>query len=120
MAPLIIGSASLAGRRWGSAVSGWLVGMPLTTGPVVFFVALSHDAAFAERAALGVLSGGFSLVIYAVSYAWLATRYKWYIAISGALLLFSISTMLLEKASFPPLPLSLAITGAIALGLRLM
>jgi hypothetical protein len=120
MAPLIIGSASLAGRRWGSAVSGWLVGMPLTTGPVVFFVALSHDAGFAERSALGVLSGGFSLVIYAVSYAWLATRCKWYAAISGALLLFTISTVLLENASFPLLPLFVAITAAIALGLRLM
>ena len=25
LAPVIIGSASLAGRRWGAAVSGWLV-----------------------------------------------------------------------------------------------
>jgi hypothetical protein len=47
LAPLIIGSASLAGRRWGPAVSGWIVGMPLTSGPVIFIVAVSHDAAFA-------------------------------------------------------------------------
>lgn len=40
LAPIIIGSASLAGRRWGPAVSGWIVGMPLTSGPVIFFVAL--------------------------------------------------------------------------------
>jgi hypothetical protein len=120
MAPLIIGSASLAGRRWGSAVSGWLVGMPLTTGPVVFFLALSHDAAFASRAALGVLSGGFSLVIYALSYAWLATRFRWYVAISGSLLVFAASTILLEKASFPLVPLFVAVTAAIYLGIRLM
>jgi hypothetical protein len=41
LAPVIIGSASLAGRKWGPAVSGWIVGMPLTSGPVIFFVALS-------------------------------------------------------------------------------
>lgn len=64
LAPLIIGSASLAGRRWGPAVSGWIVGMPLTSGPVVFFVALSHGALFAESSALGVLSGGISLVLF--------------------------------------------------------
>ena len=45
LAPVIIGGASLAGRRWGPAVSGWLVGLPLTSGPVIFFLALSqrHD-----------------------------------------------------------------------------
>ena len=65
LAPIIIGSASLAGRKWGPAVSGWIVGMPLTSGPVIFFVALSHESAFAANAALGVLSGGLSLVAYA-------------------------------------------------------
>jgi hypothetical protein len=120
LAPLIIGSASLAGRKWGSAVSGWLVGMPLTTGPVVFFVALSHDAAFAAKAALGVLSGGFSLVIYALAYAWIATRLPWSAAITGSLLLFSISTTLLQSASFPLLPLFFGILTVILLGLRVM
>jgi hypothetical protein len=33
LAPIIIGSASLAGRRWGAAVSGWLVGFPSPPGP---------------------------------------------------------------------------------------
>ena len=66
MAPVIIGSASLAGRKWGPAVSGWIVGMPLTSGPVIFFVALSHDVGFAANAALGVISGGLSLVAYAL------------------------------------------------------
>src|SRR5574338_1519833 len=120
LAPIIIGSASLAGRRWGSAVSGWLVGMPLTTGPVVFFVALSHDAAFAGRSALGVLSGGFSLVLYAVSYAWLAKRLRWPLALGGSLLLFAFSTLILENASFPLVPLFFALLAAILLGLRLM
>jgi hypothetical protein len=120
MAPLIIATASLAGRRWGSAVSGWIVGMPITTGPIVFFLALSHNAAFASQAALGVLSGGFSLVIYALSYAWLATRFAWPAAISGSLLIFTTSTLLLENADFPLVPLFFAIVAAILLGLRLM
>jgi len=82
LAPFIIGSASLAGRKWGHAVSGWIVGMPLTSGPVIFFVALSHDVIFAANAALGVISGGLSLVAYALTYAWLATRFRWYVALS--------------------------------------
>lgn len=120
LAPLIIGSASLAGRKWGSAVSGWLVGMPLTTGPVVFFLALDHDGAFASRAALGVLSGGFSLVIYTLSYAWIATRFPWPAAITGSLLLFAGSTLLMENLSFPLVPLFFGVTAAILVGLQAM
>ncbi len=57
LTPVLIGAASLAGRRWGPAVSGWLVGLPLTSGPITFFLALSHGATFAAAAAVGTLTG---------------------------------------------------------------
>lgn len=120
MAPIIIGSASLAGRRWGSAVSGWIVGMPITSGPIVFILALSHDAAFAANAALGVLSGGLSLVAYALTYSWLATRFRWQVALTGSLLVFVISTTLLQNFTFPLIPIFIAVCAAILIGLRLM
>jgi hypothetical protein len=120
LSPLIIGSASLAGRRWGPAVSGWIVGMPLTSGPVIFFVALSHDSAFAANAALGVISGGLSLVSYALTYAWLATKFRWQVAIAGSLLVFAISTTLLQNFTFPLWPIFIAVCAAILLALRLM
>jgi len=120
LAPLIIGSASLAGRKWGPAVSGWIVGMPLTSGPVIFFVTLSHDAAFAANAALGVISGGLSLVAYALTYAWLATQFRWPIALAGSFIVFSISTTLLQNFTFPLWPIFLVMVSAIALGLYLM
>jgi hypothetical protein len=120
LAPVIIGSASLAGRRWGPAVSGWIVGMPLTSGPVIFFVALTHDVIFAANAALGVISGGLSLVAYALTYAWLATRFRWYVALVGSFLVFGISTTLLQNVTFPLIPIFLIVCAAIMLGLRLM
>jgi len=120
LAPVIIGSASLAGRKWGPAVSGWIVGMPLTSGPVIFFVALSHNVTFAANAALGVISGGLSLVAYALTYAWLATRYHWYIALTGSFLVFTVSTTLLQNITFPLVPIFVAVCIAIGLGLRLM
>ena len=120
MAPVIIGSASLAGRKWGPAVSGWIVGMPLTSGPVVFFLALSHDAAFAANAVLGVVSGGLSLISYALTYAWLATRFRWYVALLGSFTVFAISTTLLQRITLPLIPIFLIVCGGIALALRLM
>ena len=120
LAPVIIGTASLAGRRWGSAVSGWIVGMPITSGPIVFILALSHDAAFAANAALGVLSGGLSLVAYALTYAWLATRFRWPIALTGSLLVFVTSTTLLQNFTFPLITAFIVVCAAILIGLRLM
>jgi hypothetical protein len=38
--PALITAATLAGRRWGEAVGGWFVALPLTSGPVLFMVAL--------------------------------------------------------------------------------
>ncbi len=120
LAPIIIGSASLAGRKWGPAVSGWIVGLPLTSGPVIFFLALSHDVSFAANAALGVISGGLSLVAYALTYAWLATRFRWYVALAGSLLIFALGTTLLQNITFPLIPIFLIVCLVIALGLRLM
>ncbi len=120
LAPIIIGSASLAGRKWGPAVSGWIVGMPLTSGPVIFFVALSHSSAFAANAALGVLSGGLSLVAYALTYSWLAVKFRWQIAITSSLLVFATSTTILQNFTFPLLPVFFMVATAIVIGLRFM
>ena len=38
--PALIGGVSLAGRKWGPAVSGWLAGFPFTSGPVALILAL--------------------------------------------------------------------------------
>ena len=120
LAPVIIGSASLAGRKWGPAVSGWIIGLPLTSGPVVFFLALSHDAAFASSAALGVISGGISLVTYALAYVWIAKRFRWQAAIVGSLLAFLACTAILQNLSFPLFPIFFFVLGAIVLALRLI
>jgi len=120
LAPVIIGSASLAGRKWGPTVSGWIVGMPLTSGPVIFFVALSHDADFAANSALGVLSGGLSLAAYALTYSWLAVKFRWQITITGALLVFATSTTLLQNFTLPLVVVIPLVVTAIVLGLWFM
>jgi uncharacterized membrane protein (GlpM family) len=94
--------------------------MPLTSGPVIFFVALSNGKAFAATAALGVLSGGLSLVAYALTYSWLAVKFRWQVSITGSLLVFSISTTLLQNFTFPLLPIFLLVCAALIGGLWLM
>lgn len=120
LAPVIIGSASLAGRKWGPAVSGWIVGLPLTSGPVVFFLALSNDTTFAANAALGVISGGISLVVYVLTYVWLGTKLQWQGTIIGSLLVFMGCTAILQNFTFPLFPIFLIVCAMILIALRLM
>src|SRR3984893_4106535 len=77
LTPALIGGATLAGRRWGQSVGGWLVGLPLTTGPVAFFIALDHGAAFAAAAVVGSLVGAIAEAAFSVAYGWSATRRAW-------------------------------------------
>jgi len=120
MAPLIIGSASLAGRRWGSSVSGWILGMPIVSGPIVFILTLSHDATFAANAALGVLSGGLSLAAYGLTYSWLATRLRWPFTLAGSLIIFAAITLLLQNITFPLLIAFVLVLAALLTGLRFL
>jgi hypothetical protein len=118
LAPALIAAASLAGRRWGPAVSGWLVGLPLTSAPVTFLLALEHGPAFAAQVALGTLAGTASQVLFAIAYAWLARRHGSPLAFVGGSLTFAVSTALLAGLRVPLAVLASAVVVVLVLGLR--
>jgi hypothetical protein len=120
LAPSLVGIASLAGRRWGPAVSGWLVGLPMTSAPIAFLLALSHGTGFAASAALGTLSGTTAEVIFCLCYAWLSLRFDWPVALALASLSFAGSAFLIEHVTIPLLPLFLIQVAALMVGLRLL
>jgi hypothetical protein len=118
--PALIGAATLAGRRWGQSIGGWLVGLPLTTGPVAFFIALDHGEPFAAAAALGSLAGAAAEAAFCVAYGWLALRAGWPLALLAGSTAFAAVGVALQGLTLGPLPLLLIGIGALALALRLM
>jgi hypothetical protein len=72
--PVLVGGASLAGRRFGHHVGGWLVALPMTSGPVAFFLATDQGVSFAVGAAIGMLAATASQVAFALAYARTAHR----------------------------------------------
>lgn len=69
LTPVLIGGASLAARRWGPAIGGWLVSLPLTSGPVTFFLALDHGTLFAATSAVGSLMGLTAIAGFTLAFA---------------------------------------------------
>lgn len=72
--PLLVGVATLSARRWGQSVGGWLIGFPLTSGPVVLFLALDRGSAFAATAAVGALTGAAAQATFCLAFGLLAGR----------------------------------------------
>ena len=68
--PLLIAAITFAGHRWGPAVSGWLAGLPVVSGPVLLFIAIEQGPSFAATASIGTLAGVLAAVSFAIVYAW--------------------------------------------------
>jgi len=118
--PALIAAATLAGRRWGDRLSGWLVGLPLTSGPVLFFLAIDQGSRFATTAALAVLVGTISQVAFAVAYAWAAARTGWPVATAAGCAVFALSTIGFQRVSLPALPAFALVTASLMLATLLM
>jgi hypothetical protein len=69
LVPAFLLLLSLAGRRWGPAVAGWLAGLPVLTGPILFLLALENGPGFAAAAATVSLSAVFGAVAFILTYA---------------------------------------------------
>jgi hypothetical protein len=111
LTPVLVGAASVAGRKWGAEVGGWLVGIPFTSGPIAFFLALDPGAHFASDAAAGILAGTACQVAFALAYAWIALRAGWTVCLAAATVAFLAIAAVLDV-----LRLNLAVTFTIALG----
>jgi len=77
LVPLLICGVTLAGRRWGPGVAGWLSAFPVVSAPILFFLALEQGADFAADAAVATLSAVLAILVFGISYAWAGLRQTW-------------------------------------------
>jgi hypothetical protein len=118
--PLLILAASLASRRWGEIVGGWFVGLPLTSAPVCFFLALDQGADFAAAASLGCLAGAASEAGFGLLYSIVARHFGWPLALTTASFGFALCGFGFAKAALPLWPLVAAACASLAAVLMLM
>src|SRR5262245_47377554 len=78
VAPGLVAGVTLAVRRWGPALGGWLSGMPVVAGPVLVFVAIEQGVVFGAQAAHATLAGLIGTVAFTVVYARSSVRMPWH------------------------------------------
>ena len=76
MPPLIAG-VTLAVRKWGEGLGGWIGGFPWVAGPISFFIALEHGATFAASTINSALLGSVGTILFALCYSILSSRMSW-------------------------------------------
>jgi hypothetical protein len=117
--PLVVLLASLAARRWGDVVGGWLVGLPLTSAPVSVFLAIEQGPSFAAQAADGSMAGVLSQAAFCFGYAALARRGVT-IALGAGTLAYVASATALIAAGLPSVALVAAAIAALTFVLWLL
>lgn len=99
--PLLIASASLAGRRWGAITSGWLLALPLTSGPIALFVSLDLGPKAGAQVAAGSLLGATAQVAFCVAYAAASARLGWPGCLAVGSVTFAIAALALGVVLVP-------------------
>src|SRR5262249_45979354 len=119
--PGVIALATLAARRFGAAIGGWLIGLPLTNGPVALFLTLEHGSAFTAHVAMGFVAGITGEVVFVLVYFAAVRRGGgWMSALAAGSIAYVASALALDSAteSFPVL-LAVAVL-ALFVGLRVL
>jgi hypothetical protein len=119
LTPALIGLVSLMSRRWGPAISGWFVGLPLTSAPVALYLALDQGTTFAAHAAQGTMLGLISVANFCLTYSWVSLRIGWFGSLLVSWCVFFASTFVLEQFSIPLIIAFVVVIAFLAIVLKL-
>jgi hypothetical protein len=100
LVPGLIALVTLAGRRFGPRIGGWLNALPLVAGPVLFFLALEQGDAFVARAAEATLAGLAAVAAFSVIYAWTAVARRWWVCVLVGWTAFALLTVALQLVTW--------------------
>jgi hypothetical protein len=78
LAPLLVGGSTLAAKKWGASVGGWLLGLPLLSGPISMIMLAERGSDFAQSAARGTLFGLAAAAAFCAAYAAASRRLSWW------------------------------------------
>jgi hypothetical protein len=120
LVPTFIAVVSLSSRKWGPMVGGWLIGLPLTSGPVAFFLDLEQGDIFASAASSAIMVGIISVFIFALAYAWSAMRFHWRLSLLAGLCAYFACTFFLESVKLPLLYAFVTVLGILVITLILL
>lgn len=118
LVPAAVWLASLAARRWGHTVSGYLGGLPLIGGPITLYLALDYGPAFAAQSAMVTLAAIVGQAAHLTAFAHAARKVRWPAALAAGWAGFAVVAVAVAHLPLTPL-LALALAaGGLAVAWR--
>ena len=77
-------------------MGGWIIGLPITSGPISLFLALERGPSFAASAAVATLLGINGVTATVVTYALLARRWHWAVTTAASVVAFLVTAFALR------------------------
>ncbi|AOJ00535.1 MULTISPECIES: hypothetical protein [Burkholderia] len=103
LVPLFLLIVSMSGRWWGPSIAGWLAGLPVVAGPILFLLAVDRGPAFGAHAALLSLSAIVASESFNFAYAWTCRRHRWPLALAAGLAAWITAASMLVRLPATPL-----------------
>ena len=103
LAPAAVLAGTAAQRRFGHAISGLIVGLPLASLPLLWLVAVQHGDAFAGTMTAALLVGGIAEAAVLWLYAHLTARLSPAVALVGALVAFAVVAIIVNLLGLSPI-----------------
>lgn len=101
LVPALVLLVSLAARRWGHRVSGWLSAVPIIAGPILFFMAFDLGVDFTVDTACATLVALPALAAYLLAFGLIARRAGWAACLFGGWAVFALVAAPLTAVSMP-------------------
>ena len=76
LAPVVVAAATAAQGRWGPAVGGRLVGLPLTAAPLLILLAVTDGAHFTAQVAVADQAGDVGATAWCLVYVLASRRFR--------------------------------------------
>jgi hypothetical protein len=101
LVPFLIYIVTIAGRRWGAAVAGWLSAFPIVSGPILLVITLEHGVDFGASAAEGTLLAVVAILVFSLGYAWATLRFAVLGSMLCALAVYALAVLGLKQIQLP-------------------
>jgi len=118
--PAVVGAATLAGRRYGPTVTGWLGGLPLASGPLTYFLTVEQGARFGAASATATLAGLVGVAAFVVGFSRMSTAGGWPVPVATGLSAFLVIAAVMLFVPLPAPAAFVAALVALTLGIWLM
>lgn len=115
LVPAFLLFVSVASRLWGPIIGGWLAGLPIVAGPILYILAQTEGSDFAVQASTLALAAIAASEAFNFAYAWSCRRLAWPSCITLGLTAWLLVATGLRQ--MPPTPLTALLVAAIAVSI---